>query len=110
MSVHMDDELFDESPGIVCVVLSHAIEDAGWRLMHISDSGDRLVWEVLEHGHRAEVLEAVITAEGSGARVSVRTLRGPDPAARRDVGDLRPSAPVIDLHRRVQPPFGPDLS
>lgn len=109
MSVQMDDELFDESPGIVCVVLSHAIEDAGWWLMHVSETGDRLVWEVREDGHRAEVLEAVIRPEGAGARVRVRTLRGPEPVERLEVNDLRPSAPVIDLHPRVQPPFGPDL-
>ncbi len=110
MSVQMDDELFDESPGIVCVVLTHAIEDAGWRLMHVSERGDRLVWEVREHGHRAEVLEAVIRPEGAGARVSVRTLRGPERVQPVVVDDLRPSAPVIDLHQRMQPPFGPDLT
>lgn len=110
MSVHLDDELFDESPGIVCVVLTHAIEDAGWRLMHVSERGDRLVWEVRDHGLRAEVLEAVIRPEGAGARVRVRTLRGPEPVEGGVVDDLRPSARVIDLHPRVQPPFGPDLT
>lgn len=103
MSVHLDDQLFDESPGVVCVVLSHAIESAGWRLLHVSEGGERVVWEVLEGGHRTEVLEALITPYGEGAAVSVHTLGG------HGTGEAPPAssgphagtpAPVIDLHPR----------
>lgn len=70
MSVQLD-ELFDEPPGVVAVVLSHAIEEAGWRLVHVSETGDQVVWEVDDAQHGQTRLEASIVSEGPGARVRV---------------------------------------
>lgn len=76
MSVRLD-EMFDESPGVVCLVLSQAIEAAGWRLVHVSEAGDTLVWQVVDVSCEPATLRAVIEPYGAGAHVRVTSYGEP---------------------------------
>jgi hypothetical protein len=112
VSVQLD-EMFDESPGVVCVVLSHAIEAEGWRLVHVSESGDRLIWQVVDASCAPAMLQATIEPCGDGAHVRVTSYgaqvpelaglgrfapppaTGPAPSAE----GWEPSADVLDFRR-----------
>lgn len=118
MSVQLD-EMFDEPPGVVAAVLSHAIESAGWRLVHVSDSGDCVVWEVDQGARGPARLEASIEPYGQGARVRVVSVVDHSGSSGRPGPASAPSeaADIIDLHPRIDgrrgfgprhepPPFG----
>lgn len=121
MSVQLD-EMFDEPPGVVAAVLSHAIESAGWRLVHVSESGDCVIWEVDQGARGPARLEATIEPHGQGARVRVVSVvdhSGPSghPGGPGPTAPSGERADVIDLHPRVDgnqgfgprhepPPFG----
>lgn len=80
MSIQLD-ETFGEPPGVVAIVLAHAIEAAGWRLVEVSDDGGRLVWQVVDPRCAPATLQARIEERGEGAHVRV-TSYGGDAATR----------------------------
>lgn len=69
------DEEFDEPPGVVSTILCSAIQEAGWKLVGVWDSGQRLVWTVEDDTLPAPTtVQAVISAQGRGSIVSVSSL------------------------------------
>lgn len=106
MSVQLD-EMFDEPPGVVAAVLSHAIESAGWHLVHVSEAGDCVVWEVDQGARGTARLEASIEPHGQGARVRVVSVEDQRPGPAATMGE---QADVIDLFPRVdgRHGFGPE--
>lgn len=104
MSIQLD-ETFGEPPGVVAVVLAHAIEAAGWRLVDVSDDGGRLVWQVVDPRCAPATLQAMIQERDGGAHVRV-TSYGGDAATRTGLEGLSSGGPA-DV---ADPTSGDDLA